>query len=254
VPQACAGGARVWLVRRKKPYVNDTVGDWSLLGAQTALSEYLDRSSRAGVPICSLRRTRRNLTRDAGTRSSNTTKMPRALTVVEVRQMLALLSYDDLAIGRDERTSSPSCWRPDSGAHRESGCARCMRTPLLSHGIGTALITLYVVGRTSRSRYTIPVTYVPYNGALLFGTPFRWDQPDHRHTDRHPVQRPTATRRRARGHRRGRRRGLYEVMLRANRNFATFNKIRVDQAGSPNAEHLHASLPAGTRAFLLSPR
>jgi hypothetical protein len=145
VPQACAGGARVWLVRRKKPYVNDTVGDWSLLGAQTALSEYLDRSSRAGVPICSLRRTRRNLTRDAGTRSSNTTKMPRALTVVEVRQMLALLSYDDLAIGRDERTSSPSCWRPDSGAHRESGCARCMRTPLLSHGIGTALITLYVV-------------------------------------------------------------------------------------------------------------
>jgi hypothetical protein len=111
-----------------------------------------------------------------------------------------------------------------------------LRTPVLSRGIGKALITLYLVERKSGRRYTVPVAYVPHDGALRFGTPFgcgrnlRTGQPvDIRY--------------------KGKRRPagvqvvsdeadvveLYAVMVRADPNFAKFNKIGFDQGDNPNA-------------------
>ncbi|MGH8888720.1 MAG: site-specific integrase, partial [Acidothermaceae bacterium] len=43
----------------------------------------------------------RNPTRDAGSLSTKPAKMPRALSVAEARQLLALLTYDDQALSRD---------------------------------------------------------------------------------------------------------------------------------------------------------
>lgn len=130
-----------------------------------------------------------------------------------------------------------------------------LRTPILCRGIGKALITLYLVGRKSGRKYTIPIAYVPHEGALLLGTPFGWGrnlrtgQPvdiryrgKRRPADVRVVSDETGVVK------------LYEVMARANHNFAKFNKIRLDPAGNPNAEDLHAAWVAGARAFLLTPR
>src|ERR1700728_408230 len=51
-----------------------------------------------------------------------------------------------------------------------------LRTPLLSRAIGSKLITLYVVGRKSGRRYTIPVAYARQDEDLLIGTPFGWSR------------------------------------------------------------------------------
>ena len=49
-----------------------------------------------------------------------------------------------------------------------------LRTPLLSRAIGSRLVTLYIVGRKSGRRYTIPVAYTRDGGDVLIGTPFGW--------------------------------------------------------------------------------
>ena len=49
-----------------------------------------------------------------------------------------------------------------------------LRTPLLCRLVGSRLITLYVVGRKSGRRYTVPVAYTRHEGDLLIGTPFGW--------------------------------------------------------------------------------
>ncbi len=49
-----------------------------------------------------------------------------------------------------------------------------LRAPLLSRLVGRRLVTLYVVGRKSGRRYTVPVAYTPDQGDLLIGTPFGW--------------------------------------------------------------------------------
>jgi deazaflavin-dependent oxidoreductase (nitroreductase family) len=130
-----------------------------------------------------------------------------------------------------------------------------LRTPLFCRAIGKALITLYLVGRKSGRRYTVPVAYVSHDGALLFGTPFGWGR---------NLQTGQSIDIRLKGKRRSAdvqvisdEAGvveLYEVMVRANGNFAKFNKIGLDQAGHPNAEDLHAAWAAGAKAFLLTPR
>ena len=45
-----------------------------------------------------------------------------------------------------------------------------LRTPGLSQIIGSRLITLYVVGRKSGRRYTVPVSYLTHGDDLLIGT------------------------------------------------------------------------------------
>src|SRR5580704_9249051 len=49
-----------------------------------------------------------------------------------------------------------------------------LRTPLLSRAAGSRLVTLYIVGRKSGRRYTIPVAYTRDKDDLLIGTPFGW--------------------------------------------------------------------------------
>ena len=49
-----------------------------------------------------------------------------------------------------------------------------LRTPLLCRAVGGRLVTLYIVGRKSGRRYTVPVAYTRHDGALLIGTPFGW--------------------------------------------------------------------------------
>jgi hypothetical protein len=45
---------------------------------------------------------------------------------------------------------------------------------------------------------------------------------------------------------------LYDVMCRGDHNFAKFNKVRLEQDGSPNVEDLRAAWQAGARAFKLT--
>jgi len=49
-----------------------------------------------------------------------------------------------------------------------------LRTPGLSRIIGSRLVTLYVAGRKSGRRYTVPVSYLAQGDDLLIGTSFGW--------------------------------------------------------------------------------
>jgi hypothetical protein len=130
-----------------------------------------------------------------------------------------------------------------------------LRTPLLSRIAGERLVTLYVVGRKSGRRYTVPVAYTRHEGGLLIGTPFGWGR-------NLRTGEPITIRLK------GRRRqadvqvfrdeagvvGAYAIMCRDNRAFAKFNRIGFDADGSPDPENLHQAWAAGARAFRLTPR
>ncbi len=49
-----------------------------------------------------------------------------------------------------------------------------LRVPVVSQAVGKWLIVLYVVGRKSGKRYTLPVAYTRHDGVILIGTPFKW--------------------------------------------------------------------------------
>jgi hypothetical protein len=130
-----------------------------------------------------------------------------------------------------------------------------LATPLLSRTVGSRLVTLYIVGRKSGRRYTIPVAYTRDKDDLLIGTPFGWGR---NLRTGEPVEIRL----------KGRRRtadvvvysdeagvvGAYTTMCRDNKAFANFNKIGFDPAGNPNREDLHLAWMAGARAFRLTPR
>ncbi|GAB1692994.1 nitroreductase/quinone reductase family protein [Krasilnikovia sp. M28-CT-15] len=135
-------------------------------------------------------------------------------------------------------------------------CVRgLLRLPLLSRAVGKRLVTLYLVGRKSGKRYAVPVAYTEHEGTLLIGSPFAWGR-----NLRTGV--PVEVRFK------GRRRladvrvltdeadvvELYAVIARDNHNFARFNKIRIDQDGTPDPHDLHAAWAAGARAFRLTLR
>lgn len=130
-----------------------------------------------------------------------------------------------------------------------------LRTPLLSRGVGKRLVVLYVVGRKSGRRYTVPVAYTRHNGALLIGTPFGWVR---NLRSGEPVDIRLQGKRRPADvqvfadeadvvkH--------YGMMARDNHAFAKFNKIALDEAGNPSADDLHLAWAAGARAVQLTPR
>jgi hypothetical protein len=130
-----------------------------------------------------------------------------------------------------------------------------LRTPLLSRAIGSRLVTVYVVGRKSGRRYTIPVAYTRQKDDLLVGTPFGWGR-------NLRTGEPVSIRLKGRLRQAGvtvlkderEVTGAYAVMCRDNRNFAKFNKIGFDADGNPNPEDLHLAWMAGARAFRLTPR
>jgi deazaflavin-dependent oxidoreductase (nitroreductase family) len=130
-----------------------------------------------------------------------------------------------------------------------------LRAPLLSRLVGRRLVTLYIVGRKSGRRYTVPVAYTADRGDLLIGTPFGWGR-------NLRTGQPVTIRLR------GRRRvadvqviadepgvvAAYGTMARDNRNFASFNQIGFGPDGEPVPADLHAAWAAGARAFRLTPR
>jgi len=130
-----------------------------------------------------------------------------------------------------------------------------LRTPLLARGVGSRLVTLYIVGRKSGRRYTVPVAYTRDGDDLLIGTPFGWGR---NLRTGEPVEILL----------KGRRRqadvtvysseadvtAAYATMTRDNKAFASFNKVGFDAEGNPDPEDLHLAWLAGARAFRLTPR
>ena len=147
-------------------------------------------------------------------------------------------------------TSTPSTMRFQGVANRIIRVL--LATPLVVRGIGQKLVTVYVVGRKSGRRFTIPVAYTRDGDAMLIGTGFAWG--------RNPrTGEPVEVRYL------GRRRKaevevftdkadvvrLYDVICRDNRNFAGFNKVGIDAAGNPEPADLHKAWAAGARVLRL---
>ena len=130
-----------------------------------------------------------------------------------------------------------------------------LRTPGLNRAVGGRLVTLYVVGRKSGRRYTVPVAYTRQGGDLLIGTPFGWGR---NLRSGEPVQILLQGRRRladveAFTDEAGVTR-LYTIMCKDNKAFANFNKVRIGADGEPSADDLHRAWTDGARAFRLSPQ
>jgi hypothetical protein len=121
--------------------------------------------------------------------------------------------------------------------------------------MGSRLVTLYIVGRKSGRRYTIPVAYTRDKGDLLIGTPFGWGR---NLRTGEPIEILLKGRRRQADVRAFTDEadvvGLYATMCRDNKQFAKFNKIGFDASGKPEPDDLHMAWMAGARAFRLTPR
>ena len=130
-----------------------------------------------------------------------------------------------------------------------------LSTPGISSGIGKRLVTLHIVGRKSGRRMSIPVAYTGHEGSLLVGTPFGWGKNlrtgeplevtykgKARTADVEVVKDETGVV------------ALYDVMCRDNRQFAKFNKVRLDDAGNPDPGDLRQAWEHGARVFRLTLR
>ena len=130
-----------------------------------------------------------------------------------------------------------------------------LRTPGLAKVAGRRLITLYVVGRKSGRRFTVPVAYTWHDGELLIGTPFAWAR-NLRTGDaisvRHLGRRRTADVRVHAGE--AEVVADYAVICRQNANFAQFNKIGRDPQGNPDPGDLHRAWVNGARVIRLTLR
>lgn len=129
------------------------------------------------------------------------------------------------------------------------------RTPVVSRVVGRGLITLYVVGRKSGRRYTVPMAYVPHEGGLLLGSGFAWarnlrtgEPLDVRFKGRRRVAdvRVLTDEAAVTEH--------YAVIARRNPGFARFNRIRLDGSGAPDSDDLRAAWADGARVILLQLR
>jgi hypothetical protein len=130
-----------------------------------------------------------------------------------------------------------------------------LRTPGLSRIIGSRLVTLYVVGRKSGRRYTVPVAYLARGDDLLIGTSSSWarnlrtgEPVAYRFKGKiklADVQTLTAepdviT--------------AYAHMAAANPAFARFSRVHLDQDGNPSHRDLHLAWAGGARVIKLTPR
>lgn len=130
-----------------------------------------------------------------------------------------------------------------------------LRAPLLSRVVGKRLITVYVVGRKTGRRYSIPVAYTRQNETLLVGSQFRWLR--NLHTGEPVEIRLLGKRRSADVVFLSDESGVVEhlaVMSRDNPQFAKFNMIELDERGEPRPDDLHLAWAAGARVALLTPR
>ncbi len=129
-----------------------------------------------------------------------------------------------------------------------------LRTPLLARLVGARLLTVYVVGRKSGTRYAVPVAYSRQEGVLLFGTEFRWarnlrtgEPVEIRLAGRRRMADVTVTTDEA---------GVvadYGFLARDNHQFARFNRIALDAVGEPDPADLRRCWAAGARSVRLTP-
>jgi len=128
-----------------------------------------------------------------------------------------------------------------------------LRTPGISSLIGGRLLTLYLVGRKSGRRISVPVAYLADGQDLHLGTSARW---------RHNLHsgEPVAIRIR------GKHRwadvtthtkesdvvSAYARMARANPTFAKFNRIRLNDDGEPDRNDLRMAWLGGAHAITLT--
>lgn len=130
-----------------------------------------------------------------------------------------------------------------------------LRTPLLCRAAGARLLVVYVVGRKSGRRYTVPVAYLSHEGALLVGSPFGWIR---------NLRTGESVEIRLKGKRvpadvvvvadESGVVNAYRLLARENHNFAKFNKINFDSSGEPESADLHSAWAGGARVAKLSPR
>ena len=130
-----------------------------------------------------------------------------------------------------------------------------LRTPLVCRLVGRRLMIVYVVGRKTGRRYTVPVAFTHRDGDLLIGSPFGWirnlrsgDQIDIRLSGSrvraavdYIADEPGVT-------------DAFAIMARDNHNFAKFNQIRIGADGEPDRSDLHLAWVAGARAARLAVR
>jgi hypothetical protein len=169
---------------------------------------------------------------------------------MEVRILAMIANPSDMAPAQEPRAST---LRLQGLVNR---LVRGLLTvPLVARGVGSRLVILYVVGRKSGRRLTVPVAYINHEGGLLIGTPFAWGR---NLRTGEPIQV------RYKGHRRwadvqvfteeGDVVGRYAIMARDNRNFAAFNRIGFDASDEPDRNDLQLAWAAGARAMQLTLR
>ncbi len=130
-----------------------------------------------------------------------------------------------------------------------------LRTPGLSRIIGSRLVTIYVVGRTSGQRYPVPVAFVRQGEDLLMGTSFAWGR-NLRTGD------VVATRFKGKLLQADVRAfaeeadvvSAYAYMARVNPTFARFNNVRLADDGEPDIGDLRLAWRGGARAIRLTPQ
>jgi deazaflavin-dependent oxidoreductase (nitroreductase family) len=130
-----------------------------------------------------------------------------------------------------------------------------LRTPVLRRLVGKRLITMYVVGRKSGRRYTIPVAYTRHDSRLLVGTQFGWAR--NLRTGESVDIRLAGKRRPADVQMVTDEAGVVEHfgrMARDNHQFAKLNQISLDSRGNPSTDDLHLAWAAGARGAILTPR
>lgn len=130
-----------------------------------------------------------------------------------------------------------------------------LSTPGVAKGIGQRLILLYVFGRKTGKRYSIPIAYMEHDGKVLIGTQFGWSRNlrtgdpiqvrykgKMRSADVEVVKEPDRVAE------------LYTLMCRDNHAFAKFHNIGIDDRGEPDAEAVREAVRQGARAILLTPQ
>lgn len=128
-----------------------------------------------------------------------------------------------------------------------------LRAPFISRVIGNRLITLYVVGRKSGKRYTVPVAYTEHGGVLLIGSAFGWGR--NLRTGEPVEVRLKGRRQLADVEVISDEEGvveLYRIIAQDNRAFARFNNIGFDGQDNPKPADLHAAWANGARVFRLT--
>jgi deazaflavin-dependent oxidoreductase (nitroreductase family) len=158
--------------------------------------------------------------------------------------------------GQDRRSVEVVSVQPFAWQGAMNRVARSLvAIPLLSRVVGRWLLTLYVVGRKTGKRYTVPMAYVPHEGALLLGSGFAWAK--NLRTGEPVELRYKGRRRVADVQVITDERGVaehYEVIVRHNPDFARINKIGIASDGTASPDDLHTAWAAGARVMLLTLR